>query len=36
MTWLFFGATYGLPLLMMLFAWANEPKPKSGNSGVRL
>ena len=36
MTYLYFIATYGLPLLMMLFAYAMEPKPKSGNSGVRL
>ena len=36
MTALYFIATYGLPLLMIAFAWAMEPKPKSGNTGVRL
>lgn len=36
MIYLYFIATYGLPLLMMLFAWAMEPKPKKSNSGVRV
>ena len=36
MTVLYFVMAYGWPIGMMLFAWAMEPKPKSGNSGVRL
>lgn len=36
MTYLYFIATYGLPLLMMLFAWAMEPKKSKTNTGVRL
>ena len=36
MIYVYFGATYGLPLLMILFAWAMEPKKKTGNTGVRL
>jgi hypothetical protein len=33
---IFFTAAYGIPLSMILFAWAMEPKPSKGNSGVRL
>ena len=36
MTVVYFVATYGWFLGMILFAWAMEPKPKSGNTGVRL
>ena len=36
MIYVYFGAAYGIPLLMMLFAYAMEPKPKKSNSGVRL
>jgi len=33
---IYFILTYGWFLGMILFAWAMEPKPKKGNSGVRL
>lgn len=33
---LYFIATYGLPLAMIAFAWAMEPKKSGGNTGVRL
>ena len=36
MTALFFISTYGLPLAMIAFAWAMEPKKSGGNTGVRL
>lgn len=36
MTALFFISTYGLPLAMIAFAWAMEPKKTNTNSGVRL
>ena len=36
MTALYFIATYGWFAGMVLFAWAMEPKKKTGNSGVRL
>ena len=36
MTWIYFIGTYGYFIGMILFAWAMEPKPKKGNSGVRL
>ena len=36
MTALYFITVYGWFAGMVLFAWAMEPKPKSGNSGVRL
>lgn len=36
MIYLYFIATYGLPLAMILFAWVMEPKKKTGNTGVRL
>ena len=36
MALLFFCSAYGIPLAMILFAWAMEPKKKTGNTGVRL
>ena len=33
---LFFVATYGVPLSMIVFAWVMEPKKTNTNSGVRL
>jgi hypothetical protein len=36
MTALYFIIVYGWFAGMILFAWAMEPKPKKGNSGVRL
>ena len=33
---LYFITVYGWFAGMILFAWAMEPKPKKGNSGVRL
>jgi hypothetical protein len=36
MIYLYFIATYGLPLAMIAFAWAMEPKKSGGNTGVRL
>lgn len=36
MIYLYFVTTYGLPLAMIAFAWAMEPKKSGGNTGVRL
>lgn len=36
MIYLYFIATYGIPLAMIAYGFAMEPKPKSGNSGMRL
>ena len=36
MVTLYFILTYGWFLGMILFAWAMEPKKKTGNTGVRL
>jgi hypothetical protein len=36
MIYLYFILTYGWFIGMMLFAWAMEPKKKTGNTGVRL
>jgi len=36
MTALYFITVYGWFLGMIAFAWAMEPKKKTGNTGVRL
>lgn len=36
MVWLYFISVYGLPLFMMIYAYAMEPKKSVGNTGVRL